>query len=124
EGNARRSHRRDGSPSRWPHAGRARGPVRSGDRAGAYSPRRRAMTLPGLPRAIRAPDGADPYQLMRTLCEDGIADGLPVIPPTSARIGAMLRGHDAGRPLGMLPPLFRELTLEDVAVCAVLAGCG
>jgi hypothetical protein len=82
------------------------------------------MSFPGLPRAIRAPDGADPYQLMRTLCGDGIADGLPVVPPTSARVEGMVRGHDASRPLGMPPPLFRELTVEDVAVCAVLAGCG
>jgi hypothetical protein len=82
------------------------------------------MSLPGLPRAIRALDDDDPYRLMHTLCEEGIADGLPVIPPTSVRVGDMLRGHDAGRPLGTPPPLFRELTVEDAAVCAVLAGCG
>jgi hypothetical protein len=82
------------------------------------------MNLPALPRALRAPDAADAYDLMRTLCEEGVADGLPVVSPTSARVDEMLRGHAGGRTLGALPPLYRDLTVEDVAVCAVLAGCG
>jgi hypothetical protein len=82
------------------------------------------MNLPALPGALRTPEGIDPYELMRTLCDEGIADGLPVVPPTTARVARMLREYDAGRSLGALPPLFRELSVEDVAVCAVLAGCG
>ena len=34
----------------------------------------------------------------------------------------MLAGRDPGEVVGMLAPLFRELTIEDLAVCAVLAG--
>ena len=82
------------------------------------------MSLPPLPRGIRAPEGADPGALFRALCEDGIGDGLPVIPPTDARVAAMLGGRDPGQVVGPLAPLFRELTVEDLAVCAVLAGAG
>ena len=82
------------------------------------------MSLPRLPRAIRAPETADPVTLFRALCDDGIGDGLPVIPPTDARVAMMLAGRDPGEVVGMLAPLFRELTIEDLAVCAVLAGAG
>ena len=82
------------------------------------------MDLPGLPRGIRVPHGEDPFRLSRGLCAQGISDGLPVVPPTTERVGAMLGSRGAGTTVGMLPPLFRELTVEDVAVCAVLAGCG
>ena len=82
------------------------------------------MQLPELPRGIRALDGADPLEFSRALCATGNADGLPVIPPTHARVGGMLGGREGAESLGQLPPLFRDITVEDVAVCAVLAGCG
>ena len=82
------------------------------------------MQLPELPRGIRALDGADPLEFARALCATGNADGLPVIPPTHARVGGMLGGREGAESLGRLPPLFRDITVEDVAVCAVLAGCG
>jgi hypothetical protein len=82
------------------------------------------MELPELPRGIRALDGTDPLELARALCATGNSDGLPVIPPTHARVVGMLGGREAAESLGRLPPLFRDITVEDVAVCAVLAGCG
>ena len=55
--------------------------------------------------------------------ERGWTDGLPVVPPTPARVAAMLGGRDPTRSLGPVPPGMGEATLERVAVCAVLAGC-
>jgi hypothetical protein len=58
------------------------------------------------------------------LLEAGVGDGLPVVPPTLARLEAMLAGTpDADAPLGPVPPLFRELTPAAAAYHAVLAGC-
>lgn len=58
------------------------------------------------------------------LLDAGVGDGLPVVPPTLARLEAMLAGTaDADAPLGPVPPLFRELTPAAAAYHAVLAGC-
>lgn len=55
----------------------------------------------------------------------GLADGLPIIPPTSARIRAMYRSSaaDPVRPVAVLEPSLRLATVYDLAVCAVAAGC-
>jgi hypothetical protein len=52
-------------------------------------------------------------------------DGLPVVPPTRQRVDAMLAAGRAagGDSLGLMPPLWREATLEKLAVNAVMAGC-
>ncbi len=50
-------------------------------------------------------------------------DGLPVVPPTLERVEAMLAGADAAESLGLMPPLWRDCTLEKLAVNAVMAGC-
>ena len=55
--------------------------------------------------------------------ERGWTDGLPVIPPTPARVEAMLGGRDPSRLLGEIAPAVARVTLERVAACAVLAGC-
>jgi hypothetical protein len=53
-----------------------------------------------------------------------LGDGLPLVPPTAARLAAMLAGvADPDRSLGFLPPLFGELTPRTIAYNAVLAGC-
>ena len=51
-------------------------------------------------------------------------DGLPFIPPTRARVDAMLAGAraDGAESLGLMPPLWRECTIEALAVNAVMAG--
>lgn len=51
-------------------------------------------------------------------------DGLPIVPPTRERVDAMLAGARAGggESLGLMPPLWRECTLEKLAVNAVMAG--
>jgi hypothetical protein len=55
----------------------------------------------------------------------GWGDGLPLVPPTPARVGAAVRA--SGRPgsevVASLPPTWAEATVEKVAVNAVMAGC-
>ena len=53
------------------------------------------------------------------------SDGLPVVPPTEERVLAMIEAadRDPGEELGVLPPRFAPVTVEKVAVNAVLAGC-
>jgi len=55
----------------------------------------------------------------------GFTDGLPIIPPTEARVKAMLEYTDR-KPddsLGHCPPSEDEATVESVAINAVMAGC-
>jgi hypothetical protein len=57
--------------------------------------------------------------------ERGWTDGLPVVPPTPARVGRMLEGTSR-RPeeiVAAVPPDFVECSVEKVAVNAVMAGC-
>jgi hypothetical protein len=55
----------------------------------------------------------------------GWTDGLPVIPPTEARVEAMLSGVaiDRSASIGSIPPLRGEATVELIAANAVMAGC-
>jgi peroxiredoxin len=71
---------------------------------------------------LRLLDGAG-YDELEEMFERGWTDGLPVIPPTPARVEAMLGGRDPSEMLGEMPPAMARVTLERVAACAVLAGC-
>ncbi|MEM7273425.1 MAG: thioredoxin family protein [Actinomycetota bacterium] len=55
----------------------------------------------------------------------GWTDGLPVVPPTEARVLRMLEGtdRDPGSIVCAVPPDLPEVTVEQVAVNAVMAGC-
>ena len=56
----------------------------------------------------------------------GWTDGLPIVPPTQARVDAMLAGmptHDAESLISVVPPKMGRATLRQVAVNAVMAGC-
>ena len=57
--------------------------------------------------------------------ERGWTDGLPVVPPTPARVQRMLEGttRAAGEIVAAIPPEFNEATVEKIAVNAVMAGC-
>jgi peroxiredoxin len=72
--------------------------------------------------ALRRVDGAG-FDELEEMFERGWTDGLPVIPPTPARVAAMLAGRDGDEPLGEMAPAMGRVTLERVAACAVLAGC-
>ena len=66
---------------------------------------------------------ADWDQAQAALLDAALADGLPAVVPTAARLSAMLGGRDPAGSLGFMPPLFGELTAEAVAWCCVIAGC-
>ena len=57
--------------------------------------------------------------------ERGWTDGLPVVPPTPERVLRMLQGTDRapGDVLGDVPPNRVPLTVQKVAINAVMAGC-
>ena len=54
-----------------------------------------------------------------------LTDGLPVVPPTPSRVSRMLSGTTFSNELeiGKCPPSFNTVTVELVAVAAVMAGC-
>jgi thiol-disulfide isomerase/thioredoxin len=55
----------------------------------------------------------------------GWSDGLPLVPPTEARVARMLGGTDRGpdEVVAVVPPDLVDCTVEKVAVNAVMAGC-
>ncbi|MBT3333932.1 MAG: hypothetical protein HOK21_13395 [Rhodospirillaceae bacterium] len=55
----------------------------------------------------------------------GWTDGLPIVPPTTNRVDAMLRagGRQRNLVLGEADPLKGVVTVEKVAINAVMAGC-
>lgn len=55
----------------------------------------------------------------------GWSDGLPIVPPTEARVLRMLEGttRDAAEVVATVPPDLQDVTVEQVAVNAVMAGC-
>ena len=58
--------------------------------------------------------------------EQGWTDGLPIVPPTEARVAALLEGmpsHDPDELISIVPPKNGQATLRQVAVNAVMAGC-
>ena len=71
---------------------------------------------------LRLLDGSG-FDELEEMFERGWTDGLPVIPPTSERVEAMLGGRDPSVLLGEMAPSVARVTLERVAACAVLAGC-
>jgi len=53
------------------------------------------------------------------------SDGLPVVPPTEARVLRMLEGtsRDPDEVVAVVPPNLVECTVEKIAINAVMAGC-
>ena len=71
-------------------------------------------------------DNNDNWQAAQdALLAGGLTDGLPVVPPTPARVNAMLAAHgfNGAEVLCDLPPLFAPVTWQDIAINAVMAGC-
>jgi hypothetical protein len=64
----------------------------------------------------------DPFE---ELFARGVTDGLPVVPPTRARVEAAIAA--AGRPrdevIALVAPALGRATVERIAVNAVMAGC-
>jgi thiol-disulfide isomerase/thioredoxin len=68
---------------------------------------------------------ADAEDVMEMMFARGWTDGLPVVPPTEERVLAMLEGttRAPGDIVAVIPPDLDEITVEKVAISAVMAGC-
>ncbi|MCU1396667.1 MAG: hypothetical protein JWM34_5095 [Ilumatobacteraceae bacterium] len=64
-------------------------------------------------------------EVNRAFGERGWTDGLPIVPPTRARVEAYIAptGHDPWRTLGIARPSGRDITVWSIAVNAVMVGC-
>jgi hypothetical protein len=69
-------------------------------------------------------DGLEAFQQLAI--EHAWQDGFPLVPPTLARVQAMLRYCDLppDRVLGSVPPFYGEASIEKLAIISVMAGCG
>ena len=67
----------------------------------------------------------DGFDAIDELYARGVTDGLPVVPPTRARVARAIEasGRAAGELIGLVPPNFGRATVEKIAVNAVMAGC-
>ena len=73
-------------------------------------------------RRVELGGGEDEFEAM---FERGWSDGLPTVPPTQQRVLRMLSGttRDPKEVVGLCPPNLAPLTVEKVAINAVMAGC-
>jgi hypothetical protein len=70
-------------------------------------------------------DVSDDVDLIEFCYEQGWTDGLPVVPPTPDKVAAAVKasGRSPGEVVCTYPERVRQLTVEHVAVNAVMAGC-
>lgn len=75
-----------------------------------------------LARRIDVADAEDEFEAM---FDRGWTDGLPVIPPTEERVLRMLQGTTRlpSEIVAVVPPDLVEITIEKIAINAVMAGC-
>jgi hypothetical protein len=73
----------------------------------------------------RRVDIADAEDELEMMFDRGWADGLPVVPPTEQRVLAMLTGtsRTPDEIVATVPPDLADVTVEKVAIAAVMAGC-
>jgi len=66
-----------------------------------------------------------PDEINRFFYENGWSDGLPIVPPTAARVEEFLRhtDRDGDEQLGVLLPDRRSATIRTIAINGVMAGC-
>jgi hypothetical protein len=70
-------------------------------------------------------EAVDPIAAIEFCYRQGWTDGLPVVPPTDARVAEFLGYLERGRDevLGAVPERRRSVTVEQVVANAVMAGC-
>jgi len=73
-------------------------------------------------RRVELAEAEDEFEAM---WDRGWSDGLPLVPPTEARVARMLTGTTRApdEVVAVVPPDLVECTVEKVAVNAVMAGC-
>jgi hypothetical protein len=83
------------------------------------------MTAEATPSASHIELDDSPEAIEDYFYERGWTDGLPIVPPSPARVEAMLAWTDraAGDEIGEVPPRRAMATVEAVAINAVMAGC-
>ncbi|MGD9893879.1 MAG: hypothetical protein AB7R89_09260 [Dehalococcoidia bacterium] len=66
-----------------------------------------------------------PEAVHRRWYDAGLVDGLPIVSPTAARVRRFYRtaGLDPARHVAVVEPSQRAVSVYDIAVCAVAAGC-
>ncbi|MGI8925470.1 MAG: TlpA family protein disulfide reductase [Tepidiformaceae bacterium] len=86
---------------------------------------RLAAEAEGSPLRARHIEVGDADDIFEFMFDQGLTDGLPVVPPTPERVLRMLAGtkRDAQDVIGIVPPNLAPVTVEKVAVNAVMAGC-
>ncbi|MEQ8857662.1 MAG: hypothetical protein RIC56_03365 [Pseudomonadales bacterium] len=79
----------------------------------------------GSPLRARRIEIASADDAMEFLFDQGMTDGLPVVPPTPEKVLRMLTGtqRDPQEVVAVVPPNMGEATVEKVAINAVMAGC-
>jgi hypothetical protein len=85
-----------------------------------------ATTHPEGGAAVVIDPGRFSAELYESLCAKDIGDGFPVIPPTEARVAAMLALTDLDPEEALideLPPSGASVSVRTLAVNAVMAGC-
>ncbi|MFN3231261.1 MAG: TlpA family protein disulfide reductase [Alphaproteobacteria bacterium] len=84
--------------------------------------RAEASNSPLRARSIDIAPADDEFEFM---FDQGFTDGLPVIPPTPERVIRMLSGtrRDAQDIVAQMPPNMGDVTVEKIAINAVMAGC-
>jgi hypothetical protein len=62
---------------------------------------------------------------IESLFARGVTDGLPVVPPSRARVERALAAsrRDGGELIALVPPNYGRATVEKIAINAVMAGC-
>ncbi len=67
----------------------------------------------------------DQTDLTEFYFDQGVTDGLPVVPPTENRMRAMLAAtrQSLAEVIAAVPPNYADATVEKIAVNAVMAGC-
>ena len=73
-------------------------------------------------RIIKFASAEDEFEAMY---DRGWSDGLPIVPPTIERVFAMLAGttREPDEIIALVPPNLVDLTVEKIAINAVMAGC-
>jgi len=64
-------------------------------------------------------------QVSQMFIDKGWSEGIPIVPPTPEKVAAMLKGttRKPDEVVWVVPPINGILTVEEVAVNAVMAGC-
>ena len=75
--------------------------------------------------ASRVFDVADGFEANELYQRNGWTDGLPIVPPTEAGVREFIRasGRDGADVVGIEPVRRRRITVEKLAIAALMAGC-